>query len=199
MLKRLATRLRRFRREDEGSIVAEVVIMFPMLFAATIAIFVFFDAFRNQSINLKANYTIADSLSRETNYITSQYMTNTWRLHRFLTNSPSLTQLRVSVIVYDAANDEHTVAWTRIKGGSGDYENKSLSDIGLSASQVPEMPDNDTLIVVQTSVDYVPNFSIGVETFTFQNTTFTRPRWAPNLCFRHSETTGNVYCPLNSV
>lgn len=199
MLKRLQSRLRRFRRDEEGSVLAEVVIMFPTLFAATIAIFVFFDAFRNQSINLKANYTIADSLSREDGYITNTYMINMWRLHRFLTNSRALTELRVSVIRYDADDDEHRVVWSRVRGGSGIYNNKPLSQIGLSASDIPEMPDADTLIVVQTSVDYEPNFSIGLGAFTFENTTFTRPRWAPNLCYSHNDTPAGAVCPLNSI
>lgn len=202
MLKYLKSRLRQFRRDDEGSVVAEVVIMFPTLFAATIAIFVFFDAFRNQSINLKANYTIADALSRQDDYITNTYMINTWRLHRFLTNSPELTELRISVIRFDAGPSgspgEHRVVWSRVRGGSGDYDDKSLSHIGLSSDDIPEMPDNDTLIVVQTGVEYEPNFSIGLGRFTFENTTFTRPRWAPNLCYSHNGTAAGAICPLNS-
>lgn len=199
MMKRFLTRIRRFRDDDEGSVIAEVVIMFPTLFAAVIAMFVFFDAFRNQSINLKANYTIADSLSREDGYITNTYMINTWRLHRFLTNSRALTELRISVIRYDAELNAHTVVWSRIKGGSGNFSNKPLSNIGLTAADIPEMPDDDTLIVVQTAVDYEPNFSIGLGAFTFENTTYTRPRWAPNLCYSHNDTTSGAICPLNSI
>ena len=160
MLKRFLTRIRRFRDEDDGSVIAEVVIMFPTLFAAVIAIFVFFDAFRNQSINLKANYTIADSLSREDGYVTNTYMINMWYLHRFLTNSSSLTEMRISVVRYDEDDDEYTVVWSRVKGGSGSYDDKPISQIGLTASEVPVMPDGEIVIVVQTSVDYEPNFSI---------------------------------------
>lgn len=205
MLKFVHNRLQKFRRDDEGSIVAEVVIMFPTLFAATIAIFVFFDAFRNQSINLKANYTIADAFSREDDYITNTFMNNTWRMHRFLTNSNALTDLRVSVIRFDAdpnnGDGEYRVAWSRVPGGSStsDFDDQPLSSIGLTANDVPVMPDNDTLIVVQTGVEYEPNFSIGLGKFTFENTTFTRPRWAPNLCYSHTGEDDEAVCPLNST
>jgi len=96
MLSYIKTKLRSFRRDEEGSVIAEAVIMLPTLFAAVMATFVFFDAYRNQAINLKANYTISDALSRESEYVTNTSMINTWNLHRFLTNSPTLTRIRVT-------------------------------------------------------------------------------------------------------
>lgn len=200
MINFIKSKLRKFRRDDDGSIVAEAVIMFPTLFAAVLATFVFFDAFRNQAINLKANYTIADSISRQTDYITENYITNAWNLHRFLTNSPSLTNLRVSVIKYDEDDDEHTIVWSRVKGGGSDYEDAEISMIGLTKSEIPVMPNNEILIVIQTSVDYEPNFSIGLEGFRFVNTSYTRPRSAPdNVCFSYDGSDWNRVCPGDST
>lgn len=174
----------------------EAVIILPTLFAAVLATFVFFDAYRNQSINLKANYTIADAVSRESGYITNTYMINVWNVHQFLTKSNQLTQVRVSVIQYDADDDTHTVIWSRAKGGGDTYDDSAISMIGLLADQVPVMPDGEILIVVQTSADYEPDFSIGLGGFTFSNTTFTRPRWAGrNLCYSHNDTSGGAICP----
>lgn len=198
MLKSLRTRLNRFRRDEEGSIIAETVIMFPTLIAAVLATFVFFDAFRNQAINLKANYTIADSISRQDRPITNNYMINMWNLHRFLTDSSSLTQLRISVISYDEDDDEHTIVWSRTKGGGSSYDDEPISRIGLSKSEIPVIPNNEILIVVQTSVDYEPNFSIGLDGFTFENTTYTRPRFVPtNVCYSHNDTDTRI-CPIGS-
>ncbi|WP_281983325.1 TadE/TadG family type IV pilus assembly protein [Thalassorhabdomicrobium marinisediminis] len=200
MFKRLCNRLRRFRREDEGSILAEAVIMFPTLFAAMLATFVFFDAFRNQSVNLKANYTIADSISRQSNFITNTYMVNMWNLHRFLTDSNHLTRLRVSIIKYDADKEEHSVVWSRAKGGGDNYDHVPITTIGLNASEIPLMPNNEVLIVVQTEVIYEPNFSIGFGAFAFVNTTYTRHRWSPNnVCYRNTETSGTMYCSGHSA
>ena len=69
MLTYFKTKIRQFRRDEEGSVIAEAVIMLPTLFAAVLATFVFFDAYRNQAINLKANYTISDAFSRESDMI----------------------------------------------------------------------------------------------------------------------------------
>ncbi len=197
MIQRLKNRVRAFRRDEEGSIIAEAVTMFPTLFACVIAMFVFFDAFRNQSINLKAAYTISDALSRESEYIDNTYMVNTWRLHRFLTNSPTLTQLRVSVIQYDEDDDKHTVSWSASKGGIGELTNSALNSM-VADEQIPVMPDGETLIIVQTAVNYTPVFSIGVESFNFENMIFTRPRFTPQLCYSHDGSFGQAECPQSS-
>jgi len=199
MLKFIKSKFRSFRREEEGAMVVEAMIMFPTLFAAVIATFVFFDAFRNQSINLKAAYTISDALSREEQYITSRFLTNTWRVHRFLTNSDALTKLRVSLIQYDLDDDEYSVVWSRPRGGAGALNNGGLATM-VSNDEVPVMPDGEALILVQTWVDYEPNFSIGLGSFTFENTVFTRPRFAPNgICYDHNGTEdGHEICPNSS-
>ncbi len=196
MLTRFKTYLRRFRQEDEGTMLIEAVIILPTLFAAVMATFVFFDAYRNQSITLKANYTIADAVSRESGFINNTYMVNTWTLHKFLTNSSGLTRVRISVIEYDADDDKHTVVWSRAKGGGDPYDDVDASEIGLLASDIPVMPNNEILIVIQTSVDYHPQFNIGLGAFTFSNTTYTRPRWAVrNLCYSHNNTHSDSVCP----
>lgn len=187
MLKCIKNRISRFRREEDGSIIAESVIMFPTLFAAVLATFVFFDAFRNQAIIVKANYTIADSLSRQYLNVTNTQMINTWNMHRFLTNSPSLTRLRISAVEYDAGTDSHTLVWSRAKGGGLAYDDTTIEMVGLTAAEIPVIPDGEYLIVVQTEVDYEPNYSIGFGAFTFENVSFTRPRWAPQFCYNHND------------
>jgi Flp pilus assembly protein TadG len=198
MLKRIKSIVRRFRRKEEGTVVVETVIMFPTLFATVLATFVFFDAFRNQSINLKAAYTISDALSRETDPITNDFMINSWRMHRFLTNAEALTKLRVTLIQYDADEDDYSVVWSQNKGGAGNLNNSGLSAM-VTNEEVPVMPDGETLILVQTWVNYEPNFSIGIGGFTFENTVFTRPRSAPNgICYSHNDTFDDRICPLDS-
>lgn len=172
--------------------------MFPVLFATVLATFVFFDAFRNQSINLKANYTISEALSREFEPIDNTFIGNIWRMHRFLTNAEALTKLRVSLIQYDADEDDYTVVWSQNKGGAENLNNAGLNAM-VTSDEVPVMPDQETLIVVQTWVDYEPNFSIGLGGFTFENTVFTRPRAGGNgICYSHNGTVADRICPLDS-
>lgn len=192
MLTHITSRLRRFRSNEDGTILAETVLIFPLLFGALLATFVYFDAFRNKAINVKANYTIADAVSRESQ-IDRTFLINAWDLHRFLTNSPTLTQLRISLIEFNQDSDNpsdpgsFTVLWSRAMGGGVDYENVPSDIIGLTPTEIPIIPNNEVLIVVQTSVDYEPDFSVGLTAFTFENTTYTRPRGAPQgICFGDS-------------
>ncbi|MBT8412546.1 MAG: hypothetical protein KJP02_12230, partial [Octadecabacter sp.] len=175
------------------------VLMIPTLFAATLATWVFFDAFRNQAVNLKAAYTISDALSRETEMITNTYVINMWNLHRFLTDSPTLTRMRISVIQYQEENDKYVVVWSRAKGGGADFDNGNLSLLGISNDDMPPMPDREVLIYVQTAVDYMPGFSIGMEGFTFKNSVFTRPRFSPNqICYSPNGTYSGRICPTGT-
>ncbi len=199
MLNAIKNSFRRFRRDEQGTIVVEAMLFFPLLLSALLMSFVFFDAFRNQSINLKANYTIADAISRETDYITNAFVNNTWNLHKFLTNSQHLTKMRISIISYDAVKDEHRIVWSRARGGGQDYNSKPISNIGLNTADIPIMPNNEILIVVQTEVVYEPTFNVGLDVFAFTNVSYTRPRFAPdNICYSHSGSEGGRICPLDS-
>ena len=195
MIKYLKNRVRDFRKDEEGTIIAEAVVMFPLLFATVIAMFVFFDAFRHQSMSLKAAYTISDAISREgeDRSINSDYVVNLWRLHKFLSRSPSLTRLQVSLIQFDEV-DGHSVVWSDERGGYGKLEQGDL-DILVSDNKVPIMPHFGSLILVQTTVNYTPAFSIGLTSFHFENTIFTSPRFSAQLCYSENGDIANRICP----
>lgn len=196
---RLKSRLSRFRRDEDGTVVVEAMIMFPTLMCAVLATFVFFDAFRNQSMNLKANYTLAEAVSREDSYITNVFMNNTWELHKFLTSSSRVTRMRISVLKYDATTKTHTIVWSRAKNDGDDYQNAPINLIELTTADIPVIPDGEVIIVLQTTVAYEPSFSIGLEGFTFDHTTYTRPRFTDNLCFSSDGSDANRICPFDSV
>ena len=90
--------LQRFRRSEEGSISVEAMLLVPILMWAYLGTFVFFDAFRSQSTNLKAAYTIGDTLSRETRHVTPAYLDSLSAMHRFLIDEDNgLPRLRITV------------------------------------------------------------------------------------------------------
>ena len=199
MFKDVKKRFRNFRRNEEGTIVAEAVVMFPLLFASVIAMFVFFDAFRHQSMSLQAVYTISDAVSREGDErsITANFIENSWRLHRFLSRSPALTDLQISLIQYDEVNDAHRVVWSESRGALGDLTQGGLDTL-VVGNLVPVMPDLGSLIVVQSSVNYTPNFSIGLQSFNFDATVFTSPRYAAQLCYSENGDIANRICPTDA-
>ena len=148
---------------------------------------------------MQAVYTISDAVSREgeERSIDANYIENSWRLHRFLSRSPTLTELQISLIQYDEVNDAHRVVWSDSRGGIGDLTQSGLDDL-VDGNQVPIMPDLQTLIVVQSSVNYTPNFSIGLQSFNFDATVFTSPRFTPQLCYSANGDIANRLCPTDA-
>ena len=81
---RVHNRLRRFAAAESGALSVEAVIIFPILLWAFIAMFVFWDAFKAQNINLKATYTVADLISREDDPIDAAYVDGMNDVYEFL-------------------------------------------------------------------------------------------------------------------
>lgn len=119
-------------------------------------------------------------------------------MHRFLTNSPNLTRLRVRIVQYVEEDGEHAVIWSRTKGGGSSVDFGELIEIGMDADQIPVMPNLERLIFVQTSVDYEPKFLIGIENFTFEDMIFTLSRFGQGLCYSHNNKDAGRICPLDS-
>jgi hypothetical protein len=183
MAVRTFNKLRRFHsvlRKEDGSISVESMLMLPLLIWCFLGAYVFYDAYRAQFINAKASYTIGDILSRETNYITPEYMDSVFDLQQFLVARTTPVRLRISVITYDEANDQYSVVWSENRGGGGTIDDAALSSM-LSA--IPEMPDQGRAIVVQTSMVYSPIYAAGITEMQFDDIVVSRPRYAGQLCW----------------
>lgn len=171
--------LRRFCKTEEGSISVELVLIIPVLFWGYLSMFSIFDAYRQHSINQKAAYTIGDVISRETAPIDQSYLNGTRGMIAYLTaNDPSDVAVRVTSVTYDATNDEYKKYWSQKKGWM-----PKLDDAAIQAlrDDLPVMPNNETVVVVETFVKYDPPFNTGLQTREIHNFVFTRPRYAPQV------------------
>ena len=172
--------VRRFTRSEQGSISVEAMLVFPILLWCYLGTFVFFDAFRSQSTNLKAAYTIGDTLSRETGYVTPIYMDSLFSLQKFLVDEDNgIAQLRVSVYRYRASDNTYRVNWSQTRGGAVALTDTLLAQL---RTNLPRMPNNEIAILVETWVGYHPTYSVGLQDFTFNDLVVTRPRFAAQLC-----------------
>ena len=154
--------------------------MLPLIIWCFLGTYVFYDAYRAQFVNTKAGYTIGDILSRETGYITPEYLDSLHDLQQFLVDRNDPIRLRVSVISYDAANDTMSVRWSQNRGGGGVLEN---SDLPGMAFLIPDMADGAIAIVVQSSMVYEPVYGAGIDDMDFDDVVVTRPRFAGQLCW----------------
>jgi len=180
MPSRILTRLKRFTKDQHGSTSVEAVLILPILIWGYVALFVYYDAFRTQNINLKAAYTLADMISREDQVLNPAYINGLNQVYDYLTNNSQVTSIRVSSITWDAVNNRYMVQWSYAT------KNAPIQDdgtINTFAGQLPTIPVGDTLIVVETSLEYKPLFDVGVRAKTFTQFIPTRPRFHSKICY----------------
>lgn len=183
-LRTITAALHRFVRAEEGSISVEAMLIFPILLWCYLGTFVFFDAFRSQSTNLKAAYTIGDALSRESKNITPAYLDSMSSLQKFLVNEDNgIARLRITVYRYQASDNTYRVRWSRTRGGGLELTDSVLATM---RTRLPVMPDTEIAILVETWVGYHPTYSVGLQDFTFEDFIVTRPRFAGQLCTNSS-------------
>jgi Flp pilus assembly protein TadG len=94
--------IKRYSRDEDGSIAIEMMLLLPMLFWAFLTLFSIFDAYRKHSMNQKAAFTIGDMISRETALVNQAYLNGTQQLLSYLTNADlSDTSIRITSVKYD--------------------------------------------------------------------------------------------------
>ncbi len=180
MLKFARKWFQRFRSQEDGYVTIEVVMLLPPLLITMSACWVLFDVFRQQAVNQKANYTIGDMISRETEAITPNFVDGTRNLLRELTRSDDANaRLRISVVSYNARNDRYSVEWSEERGGVGTLNNGTLR--GEYLDRLPIMANAEQVVLVETWDEYTPVFRIGLDGFDITTYSFTRPRYAPQI------------------
>lgn len=173
--------LRNFAEDRRGSQTVEAVVMFPLLFWTMLAMLVFFDAYRQSSLNVKAAFTISDMISREVEPITPAYLDGASRLFSELARSSTQAKMRVTVVYYDSARQRFYRDWSHQRGGVTVLSNNDVRDL---KSRLPIVPNNERLILVETWADYDPPFDVGLQRQDLYNFVFTRPRFAPQVKFQ---------------
>ncbi|MEM6372317.1 MAG: hypothetical protein AAF727_06005 [Pseudomonadota bacterium] len=178
---------RSFRDEEGGSIAVETFLVLPILFWAYLSMFSIFDAYRQHSINQKAAYTIGDVISRETNALDLNYITGIREMLAYLTaNETGEVAIRVTSVTYDEDNDEYVKYWSAKRGWMPALSNEAIQAL---RDDLPVMPDNETVVVVETFVMYDPPFNTGLVNREIHNFVFTRPRYAPQVLWDDSAST----------
>ena len=179
----LKARLTIFQRAGDGSLSAEAVIIFPILLWALLATYVYFDAVRMKSLNIKAGYTIADALSREASVDNNQ-IGRLNDLAKLMTGGRTDTNLRVTVVNYDTDDDVYSVSWSKERGDR--YLEMDDEELEAMRDRLPLANRFDSLILVETVLSYEPLFDVGMSTMELENFAVTRPRFTTGLCWNES-------------
>ncbi len=169
----------RFRRAETGSLSVETVVLFPLLIWAYTAMFVFWDAYKTENINLKSAYTVADMISREQRPIDMTYLEGARTIYQFLNTGDTNQQLRVSVVrqrVDSNDNEYLQLEWSEGTEGLPGY-----TDLAQIEAKIPMIARGDEVIVVDTSTDWSPVFNVGLPARSFTQTVVTSPRFVPQV------------------
>lgn len=176
-----------FARDEEGVIALEALIIMPMMFWVFMSLFSIFDTFRTYSINQKAAFTIGDAISRETQPIDAAYLTGVWQMFDYLAQTRQPSSLRVTALRYDAGDARFEVDWSQSRGWAHHLGNSDINSTAATSAEwvdrLPIIPDGERIMLVETWDRYDPPFKTGLEQQIIHNFVFTRPRYAPRVCW----------------
>ncbi len=168
-------------RDERGSGAVETVLIMPVLIFVYGACFVWFDAYRANTLAMKSTYTVSDILSR-LQEVDEPYIDGLGNLLDYLNRGDDVPTLRVSSISFDddvdEGENEYRLNWSYATNNVVDL--KQL-DLDTDISWIPVMGDGETVIVTETSVPYQTLFTgaLGMDEWT--NVMVTRPRFYGKL------------------
>lgn len=189
-LPRLTGALRRFVRNEEAAMVAETIIVLPLLLWAYIGLFVYWDAFRSLNTVQKAAYTISDMISRQQTGITTSYINGAHRVLDYLIDDDVVSTMRVTSVAFSAANNRFEVHWSRSTNNVL-MPPQTTTSLQNYISQIPNMTAGDYVVIVEVTVPYHPAFNVGMADQTFREFIVTRPRFLPCIPM------DSVTCPVS--
>lgn len=173
--------VRRFRAATAGSMSVEAAIVLPLLIWWYVAAFQFFEAYRERATNVKAAFTLADMITRETLPVDGSYIDGMGKVFAFLTNSDEATWIRVTSVKWKVEADKDgyfEVQWSYATRSHTPHTDSSLDAL---KSQIPNMSPNDTVVIVETHSSLVPIFEIGISDLDFDQFVVMRPRFVPTV------------------
>ncbi len=178
-VRNIRARIVRFGKDARGALSMETVLVFPLLMWAYIAMFIYFDAFRVQSTNLKAAYAVSDLLSREA-VVNQNYLDGMNQVFDYLISSSDPTWLRVTMVKWDEDDSEYKVIWSHTTKNKPVHTTATINSANV-VDKIPVLPVGDQVIVVETHMTYEPIFNVGLGQLSLDNFIVTRPRYAPQL------------------
>lgn len=162
---RLRQSLRAFSRDERGVLLVEFLFLVPMMIWAFIALVVYWDVFRTINVSQKAAYSISDLMSRQV-IVKQTFLDGMDDILAFLTPGASASRLRITSLRFDAGptnattDDKYVLVFSHSSSSSiPKYTQTSIQPL---KTMIPILDNTESVIIVETWVDYAPDFDIGV-------------------------------------
>lgn len=178
------SKLARFKGDEAGTFSVETVLVYPLLIWALSAMFIFWDGFKVNNNAISATYTVADLISRQTSPITPAFVGGLDNLYDVIAENRDDNEIRVTVVQLRQGDnpvvDPPVLELVWSYGTSGLPERDDIDDV---RALVPLMAVGATMIVVETRTKWEPPLDWDIGGMTFENITFTSPRFVPQIKF----------------
>lgn len=178
--------LKRFWQDESGVLLAEALLLLPLLIWGFLALFVYWDLFRTLNSSQKAAYSIADLMSRQA-VVTPEFVDGMQNVLDFLTIGSPKSSMRITSMQYDEPNKKYLLLFSKSPGNKMTPHTEAT--LQTLKSGIPIMSNLDSVVLVETEVDYQPGFdtgtlnvAAGVQAQTFRQFIVTRPRFYRRVC-----------------
>ncbi len=181
MANRIRTALERHQRDEDGALTPEALVFMVVLIWAYTAMFVFWDAYKTENLVVKATYTVADMISRQTE-IDADFVDGANDIFGFLSGADPTNELRVTVINMDAdplGNPEPTIVCTHATGEGSVWG--GITEIEMIEDSIPITAIGDQLIVVEGISRWEPIFTVGLPGRFLYEIAVAKPRYAGEI------------------
>jgi hypothetical protein len=165
----------RFLREESGVMLAETVIILPLLLWAFLGLYVYWDAYRSVTTVQKAAYTISDMITREMASIDDSYITGLDEVMEYLVDEDQDVATRVTSIAWSEDQQQFQVHWSRSDGTV--LPPLTTATLQTFVSQIPNMAEGDFAMIVEVRVGFDSAFNAGLTSDYFSEFIVTRPRF----------------------
>jgi hypothetical protein len=179
-----------FLRDEDGLILAEGLLMLPLVIWALVAMFIYWDVFRTINVTQKAAYGIADLLSRQRDTIPTSFADGLQNIMDFLTPGGHPVKMRITsfecVATATTACNASTGSYRWLFSYSPGNKVTPLTEAQIQpwkGTKIPVLNNGDSVFVLETSVEFkaqlqtfLAGLLVNVNDATFGDFIVTRPR-----------------------
>lgn len=202
-MRNLKQRFASFLREEDGLILAEALIMLPLLIWSLVAIFIYYDVFRTINVTQKAAYSIADLLSRQRDTIPTTFFEGLQNVTDFLTPGGHPVKLRITSLecssptgtkVCNLTTGTYRKLFSRSPGNKVPELTETFINTNWRGKKIATLNNGEAVFVVEMTVDFkaqlqtvLAGLLVNVNDQTFGEFIVTRPRHR-RLCLEGTTT-----------
>ncbi len=201
-MRNLKQRFATFLRDEDGLVLAEGLLMLPLVIWALVAMFIYWDVFRTINITQKAAYGVADVLSRQKDDIPLTFANGLQKVLDFLTPGGHPVNMRITSLECVAptgpgcttTNGSYKLLFSFSPEGKVVALTQPDIQVWRTTGKVPVLNHGESVFIVETEVNFkaqlqtaIAGFMVGVEDAKYGQFIVTKPRHR-RLCLQGTTT-----------